>query len=92
MHALVERELRQAMEREGITELYLYPEKRECKAPTAARVFDVLGNLEHHILRGEYGEVVQRFMPEFSKAHEQVLNLLGIPVAGSWPVWMDCLD
>ena len=81
VHALVERELRQAMEREGITELYLYPEKRECKAPTAARVFDVLGNLQRHILRGEDGEVVQKFMPEFSKAQEQVLNLLGIPVS-----------
>ena len=81
VHALVERELRQAMEREGITKLYLYPEERECKAPTAARVFEVLGNLQRHILRGEDGEVVQEFMPEFSKIQKQVLNLLRIPVS-----------
>ena len=81
VHALVERDLRHAMEREGITKLYLYPEERECKAPTAARVFDVLGNLQRHILRGEDGEVVQEFMPEFSKIQKQVLNLLRIPVS-----------
>jgi transposase len=81
VHALVERELRRAMEREGITKLDLYPEERECSAPTAARVFDVLATLQRHILRAEDGEVVQRFMPEFSKAQKQVLNLLGIPVS-----------
>ena len=40
-----------------------------------------MGNLQRHILHGEDGEVVQKFMPEFSKAQEQVLNLLGIPVS-----------
>ena len=81
VHALVERELRHAMEREGITKLYLYPEERECRAPTAARVFDVFGNLQRHILRGDDGEVVQKFMPEFSKEQKQVLNLLRVPVS-----------
>jgi transposase len=80
-HALVEREVRHAMHREGITKLDLYPEERECKAPTAARVFDVFENLQRHILRAEDGEVVQKFMPEFSKEQEQVLHLLGIPVS-----------
>ena len=80
VHAQVERELRHAMEREGITDLYLYPEQRECKAPTAARVFDVFGNLQRHILRGEDKKVVQQFMPEFSKEQRQVLGLLRIPV------------
>lgn len=80
VHALVERELRHAMAREGITRLYLYPEERECRAPTAARVFDVFGNLQRHILRGEDGKVVQEFMPEFSKEQRQVLGLLRIPV------------
>ena len=80
VHALVERELRHAMQRDGITKLYLYPEERECKAPTAARLFDVFGNLQRHILHGQDGEAVQKFMPEFSKEHKQVLNLLRIPV------------
>jgi len=60
VHARVERELRHAMEREGITKLYLYPQERERKTPTAVRVFDVLGNLQRHILRGEDGEVCRR--------------------------------
>jgi transposase len=81
VHALVERELRHAMERQGITKLYLYPEQRECTAPTAARVFDVFANLQRHILRGEDGITVQEFMPKFSKEQKQVLSLLRIPVS-----------
>jgi transposase len=81
VHALLERELRHAMKREGITRLYLYPEQRECTAPTAARLFDVFGNLQRHILRAQNGEPVQHFMPELSKEHRQVLSLLRIPVS-----------
>jgi len=79
VHALVERELRQAMQREGISKLYLYPEERECKAPTAARVFEVFGDVQRHVLRDK-DETVQKFMPELSKQQKQVLRLLRIPV------------
>jgi transposase len=78
VHALIERELRKAMEREGIKNLPLYPEERECKAPTAARVIEVLGNLQRHILSGEGGQRVQTFMPEVSELQEKILGLLGI--------------
>ncbi len=81
VHALVERELRRAMEREGTEKLFLYPEDRDCKAPTAARVFEVFGSMQRHILRQEDGEVMQKFMPELSEAQEQVLDLLGISVS-----------
>ena len=57
VHALVEREVRHAMHREGIMKLDLYPKERKCKASKAARVFDVFENLQRHILRGEDGEV-----------------------------------
>jgi len=78
VHALIERELRKAMEREGIKNLPLYPEERECKAPTAARVIEVFGNLQRHILSGEGGQRVQEFMPEVSELQEKTLGLLGI--------------
>jgi transposase len=78
VHALIERELRTAMEREGIKKLPLYPEERECKAPTAARVIEVFGNLQRHILSGEAGQRVQIFMPEVSELQEKILGLLGI--------------
>jgi transposase len=80
VHALIERELRKAMEREGIKKLPLYPEERECKAPTAARVIEVFGNLQRHILSGEKGQRVQIFMPEVSELQEKILGLLGFSV------------
>jgi transposase len=81
VHALVERELRQAMVQKGIEKLYLYPEERECKAPTAARVFEVFGNLQRHILRSEHGDVVQKLMPVLSDVQKQVLSLMDFPVS-----------
>ncbi len=39
VQALVERELRQGMQRAGVTELPLYPEERTCHRPTAEQVF-----------------------------------------------------
>ena len=78
VHALIERELRTAMQRVGIKKLPLYPEERECKAPTAARVIEVFGNLQRHILSGEAGQRIQIFMPEVSELQEKILGLLGI--------------
>ena len=78
VHALVERELRQAMEREGVKMLPLYPEERECEAPTAARVFEVFGTLQRHVL-SKGGKEVQKFLPELTNLHRQILRLLGVP-------------
>ncbi len=80
VHALVERELRHAMERAKVKNLPLYPEERECEAPTAARVFEVFGTLQRHLLR-KGGKIVQRFLPELTGLHRQTLRLLGIPVS-----------
>ena len=68
------------MEREGVKKLPLYPEERECEAPTAARVFEVFAELQRHIL-SKAGEVVQTFLPELTALHRQTLRLLGIPVS-----------
>ena len=78
VHALIERELRKAMEREGIKTLPLYPEERRGEAPTAARVIEVFGNLQRHILSAEGGQRVQTFLPEVSELQEKTLGLLGI--------------
>ena len=77
VHALVERELRQAMVREGVKMLPLYPEERECEAPTAARVFEVFAPLQQHVLRNA-GKVVKTFLPELTDLHRKILRLLGI--------------
>jgi transposase len=80
VHALVERQLRQAMEREGVKKLPLYPEERECQAPTAARVFEVFGTLQRHVL-SKGGKIAETFLPELTGLHRQTLRLLGIPVS-----------
>jgi hypothetical protein len=45
VHALTERELRNAMARAGLAELPLYHEDRACKTPTAARILELLSPL-----------------------------------------------
>jgi transposase len=75
VHALIERELRKAMERDELEALPLYPENRECRAPTMARLIEVFGNLQRHIL-SKAGEIVQRFDPQLSELQQQILDLL----------------
>jgi transposase len=75
--ALIERQLRAAMATNSIESLPLYPEDRLCKAPTAARVLEVLEPLQRSIL-GTANHVVQRFEPELSRLQRQVASLLGL--------------
>lgn len=79
VHALVERELRQAMQQQGVKKLALYPEERECEAPTAARVFEVFAPLQRHEL-SKGGKVAQVFLPEVTVLQKKILKFLGIPV------------
>ena len=76
--ALIEREIRQAMQRNEVAELSLYPEDRGCRAPTATRVLDIFAGLTRHRLL-QQGQPVQVFLPELSPLQRQVLDLLGIP-------------
>jgi len=78
VHALIERELRNAMRDASIAALPLYPEGRDCKAPTAARVIEIFEPLYAHDLRVA-GEVVVSFDATLSKLHRQVLDLLEVP-------------
>ncbi|MCP9489169.1 MAG: transposase [Solirubrobacteraceae bacterium MAG38_C4-C5] len=77
---LIERQLRNAMNREQITQLPLYPEDRACTAPTAVRIFDHLAPLQrHHLIRD--GQAVQTFEPQLTPLQAQLLDLLGVPVS-----------
>ena len=50
VESLLERELRRAMEREGIDSLPLYPEGRACRRPTARKVIDLFEDVQRHEL------------------------------------------
>ncbi len=76
--ALIERELRQAMAREQIAELPLYPEGRPCKHPTAARTLELFTGVTRHCLT-RHGQHIQTFQPELTPLQAQLLDLLGAP-------------
>jgi transposase len=60
VHALIEYSLLKAMTENKLEVLTLYPENRDCRAPTTARVIEVFGNLQRNILLKD-GKLVQRF-------------------------------
>jgi len=77
VQALLEREIRLSMARTQIDSLPLYPEERECKAPSAQRVFELFAPLARHRLR-KSGRMIQIFQPELSTLQRQILGLMGI--------------
>jgi transposase len=79
-NCLIERELRQAMVRDGIAELPLYHEQRACTAPTAARVFEHFADISRHHLTRD-GRHIQTFDPEPTTLQLQLLELLQIPAS-----------
>jgi transposase len=80
VQALLEREVRLAMKRKRIDLLPLYPEERECRAPSTERILDLFAPLQRHRLRRK-GRLVQVFEPQLSDLHRQILDLLRLPAA-----------
>jgi len=78
--SLLERELRKAMEREGLKTLPLYPEGRPCRRPTARRLIDLFEPLQRHTLEDADGQSTT-LVPELSPLHRKLLRLLGVPAA-----------
>ncbi|MCB1674970.1 MAG: IS1634 family transposase [Halioglobus sp.] len=77
VQALIERELRQAMAREGVEALPLYPEERCTTRPTAEQIFRLFSLTQRHVLTHE-GQRVRTFDPELTALQCQVLALLGV--------------
>jgi len=78
VRALVERELRRAMEIKGIASLPLYYEDCTCSVPTAARVFELLEPLcVTAILHGDETLIV--CAPEPDPLQRKILSLLSVP-------------
>ena len=78
LDALIEREMRRSMAAAHLRSLPLYPEGRDCKAPTTRRLFEFFGPLQRHeLFRGD--RLVQRFKPQLSDLQLQILLFLGVP-------------
>lgn len=80
VQALLEREVRSAMAREQIEMLPLYPEERECRAPSTERILELFASLQRHRL-SDQGRVVKIFEPELTSLQHKVLGLLGLPLS-----------
>ena len=80
VEALLERELRRAMQREGIESLPLYPERRACRRPAARKVIDLFEDVQRHSLAaGKRPPEV--FSTVLNRLQRRILRLLGIPKA-----------
>ncbi len=80
VQALLEREVRLAMDRTGLKMLPLYPEQRKCRAPSAARILEEFASLQRHRLY-QRGQLVQVFEPDLTELQRQLLTLLDIPAS-----------
>jgi transposase len=75
VESLLERELRRAMEREGMASVPLYPEGRACRRPTARKVIDLFEDVQRHELSaGRRPAVV--FTTKLSRLQRRILRLL----------------
>lgn len=77
IQALIERELRQAMKRQLLGSLPLYPEERRCARPTTEQLLRLFSHTERHVLHRS-GRTVQAFEAAFTPLQNQVLDLLGV--------------
>jgi transposase len=80
VQALIERELRQAMQAAQIEQIPLYPEARACRRPTTEHILRLFSLAERvTVLNG--AEVIRVFPPQLTELQHQVLRLLGVPAS-----------
>ena len=78
VESLLERELRQAMQRKEIESLPIHPEGRACRRPTSRRVIDLFEPIQRHTLtHGKQSPEV--LVTELTRVQCRILTLLGLP-------------
>lgn len=80
IHALIERQVRAAMKKNALRSIPVYPEERECRAPTADKVLGLFEPLRRHRLFDEQNEV-RLFWDPLTDVQRLVLDLLEVPTA-----------
>jgi transposase len=78
VEALLERQLRQAMQRKAIQALPIYPEGRPCPWPTARRVIDRFETVQRHALEHP-SRPAEILVTELTRLQRRLLKLLGLP-------------
>jgi hypothetical protein len=76
--ALIERQVRTGMARALLQKIPLYPEFRDCPAPSTERILEIFAAVSRHYLY-DHDTLVQTFEPELTAQQLQVLDLLDLP-------------
>jgi len=76
LQTLLEREVRQALDKSAYESLPLYPEHRECHAPTTRRIVDMFETVQRHQLTG--GGEPQVFVTQLTPLQSQIAKWFGI--------------
>jgi transposase len=79
VRALIEREVRRQMRSQGLRSLPIYPEARECSAPTAERILALFAGLQRHDLL-DSEQIVDSFHPDLTNLQRRLVTLLGLPL------------
>ncbi len=80
IHGLLERQVRVAMQERELSVIHLYPEERECRAPTAEKILALFEPLRLHRL-SEDGRRVKTFWDPLNDVQRTVLDLLEVPTS-----------
>ena len=80
VQALIERQVRTSMKAAKLEVLPLYPEERECYAPTANRILEVFEGVQRHDLM-DGKNIYKCFPPKLTPLQEDLLRLLEVPRA-----------
>ncbi|MGI8754671.1 MAG: IS1634 family transposase, partial [Acidimicrobiales bacterium] len=75
--ALIERDIRTGMQHADLTKIRLYPEFRNCTAPSTERILDIFSTVSRHQLHHD-GTLMKTFHPELTAQQEQVLKLMNL--------------
>ena len=78
LHGLIERQARRAMKERKLPSLPLYPEDRQCRAPTADKIISFFEPLRAYRLTRR-NLAIQHFADPLSDLHRLILDLLEIP-------------
>jgi len=77
VEALLERQLRQAMEQKEIEALPMYPEGRACRWPTARRVIDLFESVQRHTLE-QRRQPTEVMITDLTRLQRKLLKLIGL--------------
>jgi transposase len=77
LEALMERQLRQAMQSNEIDALPMYPEGRACRWPTTRRLIDLFESVQRHALEHRQ-QPVEILVTELNRLQRKILKLIGL--------------